>query len=59
MTAGTAFIRPEIRIEQYRATTLWVEFAYPFMLEIDPMNIRDGGHLWFWDFDENTNSFTI
>ena len=59
MTAGTAFIRPSVRIEQYRDTTLWAEFAYPFMLEIDPMNIRDGGHLWFWDFDENTNSFTI
>lgn len=59
MTSGTAFVRPNIRVEQYSTSTLWMEFAYPFMLEIDPMNIRDGGHLWFWDFDENTNSFTV
>jgi hypothetical protein len=29
------------------------------MLEIDPMNIREGGDVWFWDFDENTNNFKI
>jgi len=59
MTSGTSYIKPNVRVEQYAGTTIWAEFAYPFMLEIDPMNIREGGDVWFWDFDENTNNFKI
>ena len=53
MTSSTTGIRPELRIEQYNSTTLWSEFMYPFLIEIDPLNIDDQGDVWFWDFTEN------
>ena len=53
MTTATKSIWPEIRVEQYSGTDLWSEFMYPFLIEIDPMNIDDNGDVWFWDFTEN------
>jgi hypothetical protein len=52
MTSSTTHIRPTIRIEQYQGTDLWAEFMYPFIIEIDPMNITDEGNIFFWDFSE-------
>lgn len=52
MPSGTAKIRPTIRVEQYQSTDLWAEFMYPFVVEIDPMNITDKGNIYFWDFSE-------
>lgn len=52
MPSGTAKIRPTIRVEQYSSTDLWAEFMYPFVVEIDPMNITDEGNIYFWDFSE-------
>ena len=53
MQNTTTSIRPIIRVEQYQSTDLWCEFAYPFVIEIDPMNINDEGNIYFWDFQEN------
>jgi hypothetical protein len=53
MTTATTSVRPEVRVEQYSGTDLWAEFMYPFLIEIDPMNIDDNGDVWFWDFTEN------
>lgn len=52
MTTSTTHIKPTIRIEQYQGTDLWAEFMYPFIIEIDPMNITDEGNIFFWDFSE-------
>lgn len=56
MQNTTTSIRPIIRVEQYQSTDLWCEFAYPFVVEIDPMNINDEGNIYFWDFQENMPS---
>ena len=53
MQSSTTSIRPLIRVEQYQSTDLWCEFVYPFVIEIDPMNINDEGNIYFWDFTEN------
>lgn len=53
MQSSTTKIRPIIRVEQYQSTDLWCEFVYPFVIEIDPMNINDEGNIYFWDFQEN------
>ena len=53
MQNTTTSIRPIIRVEQYQSTDLWCEFVYPFVIEIDPMNINDEGNIYFWDFQEN------
>jgi len=52
MPNGATKIRPNIRVEQYQGTDLWAEFMYPFVVEIDPMNITDEGNIYFWDFSE-------
>lgn len=56
MQNTTTSIRPIIRVEQYQSTDLWCEFVYPFVIEIDPMNINDEGNIYFWDFQENMPS---
>ena len=53
MPSNTTKIYPTIRIEQYSSTDLWAEFMYPYIIEIDPMNINDKGNIYFWDFTEN------
>jgi hypothetical protein len=53
MQNTTTKISPIVRVEQYQSTDLWCEFAYPFVIEIDPMNINDEGNIYFWDFQEN------
>ncbi len=53
MQSSTTSIRPIVRVEQYQSTDLWCEFVYPFVIEIDPMNINDEGNIYFWDFTEN------
>lgn len=53
MQNTTTKISPIIRVEQYQSTDLWCEFVYPFVIEIDPMNINDEGNIYFWDFQEN------
>ena len=53
MPSNTTQIYPTIRIEQYSSTDLWAEFMYPYIIEIDPMNINDKGNIYFWDFTEN------
>lgn len=53
MQNTTTKIKPIIRVEQYQSTDLWAEFMYPFVIEIDPMNINDEGNIYFWDFQEN------
>ena len=53
MQNTTTIISPRVRVEQYQSTDLWCEFAYPFVVEIDPMNINDEGNIYFWDFQEN------
>lgn len=53
MQNTTTSIRPIVRVEQYQSTDLWCEFVYPFVIEIDPMNINDEGNVYFWDFQEN------
>ena len=56
MQNSTTSIRPIVRVEQYQSTDLWCEFVYPFVIEIDPMNINDEGNIYFWDFTENLPS---
>ena len=46
------YIRPKLKVEVYSATTLWFEYAYPFVVEIDPLNITTGGNAFFWDVRE-------
>lgn len=52
---GNAFckyIRPKLKVEVYSSKTLWFEYAYPFVVEIDPLNISTGGNAFFWDVRE-------
>lgn len=46
------YIRPKLKVEVYSATNLWFEYAYPFVVEIDPLNISTGGNAFFWDVRE-------
>lgn len=46
------YIRPKLKVEVHSATTLWFEYAYPFVVEIDPLNITTGGNAFFWDVRE-------
>lgn len=52
MTTSTTWIQPKLRVEWYSGLNLWLEVAYPFCAEIDPMNIMQGGDTVFWDFGE-------
>jgi hypothetical protein len=52
MSSSIAKIAPRIMIEQYSSTDLWVEFTYPFIVEIDPANFNDEGQAFFWDVGE-------
>lgn len=52
MDPWTGRVFPTLKVEWYDSRDLWLETAYPFFTEIDPMNIKKGGHQYFWDFDE-------
>ena len=52
MTSSVHSILPRIKTELYSGTGIWLEMAFPFVTEIDPMNITDGGDAFFWDFQE-------
>lgn len=52
MDSKTAYVRPQLKAEIYSGTAMWLEYAYPFMLELDPMNITSNGDVFFWDFEE-------
>ena len=41
-----------LRTETPQNGNVWNEIVYPFLTEIDPMNINTGGDLHFWDFTE-------
>lgn len=52
MTSSVAKLKPYVTVEAYSGTDHWYEFAYPFLIEIDPMNMNDEGDIFFWDFTE-------
>ena len=52
MDSKTAYVKPQLKAEIYSGTAMWLEYAYPFMLELDPMNITSNGDVFFWDFEE-------
>ena len=52
MTSSVTKISPRVLVEQYSSTDLWVEFVYPFIVEIDPANFNDEGQAFFWDIGE-------
>ena len=52
MNSSVAKIAPRVVVEQYNNTDLWVEFTYPFIVEIDPANFNDEGQAFFWDVGE-------
>lgn len=52
MDPWTGRVFPSLKVEWYSGNDLWLETAYPFFTEIDPMNIKKGGHQYFWDFEE-------
>ena len=52
MNSSVVKIAPRIVVEQYSSTDLWVEFTYPFIVEIDPANFNDEGQAFFWDVGE-------
>jgi len=52
MNSSVVKIAPRIVVEQYNNTDLWVEFTYPFIVEIDPANFNDEGQAFFWDVGE-------
>lgn len=52
MDPWTGYVFPNLKVEWYDSRDLWLETAYPFFTEIDPMNIKKGGHQYFWDFEE-------
>ena len=45
-------IRPILRAEVPVGETLWFDVAYPFLTEVDPMNINSDGTVFFWNFSE-------
>lgn len=45
-------VRPILRAEIPAEETLWFDVAYPFMTEVDPMNINKDGTVFFWNFSE-------
>lgn len=52
MTEGVTEVNPEIRTEVYGNQDIWHEMLFPFLTEIDPMNLTAGGDAHFWDFTE-------
>lgn len=52
MTEGVTQVNPEIRTEVYAGQDIWHEMLFPFLTEIDPMNLTSGGDAHFWDFTE-------
>lgn len=52
MTEGVTRVNPEIRTEVYANQDIWHEMLFPFLTEIDPMNLTAGGDAHFWDFTE-------
>ncbi len=52
MTEGVTEVNPEIRTEVYGGQDIWHEMLFPFLTEIDPMNLTSGGDAHFWDFTE-------
>lgn len=49
---SVAALRPIIRAEIPAGETLWFDVAYPFLTEVDPMNINADGTAFFWNFSE-------
>lgn len=52
MHSSVTKIIPILRTELYQGNDMWLEAAYPFVLEMDPFNITAGGDFHFWDFTE-------
>jgi hypothetical protein len=52
MTEGVNRVNPAIRTEVYQNQSIWHEALFPFLTEIDPMNLTAGGDAHFWDFTE-------
>lgn len=52
MTSGINTVYPQIRTEVYQDQSIWHEALFPFLTEIDPMNLTAGGDAHFWDFTE-------
>lgn len=55
MTTGVTRAATSISFESAQAgETGYIEIAYPFMIEIDPMNVKSNGDIFLWDFTEQT-----
>ena len=52
MSSNTDTVVFGLRTETPQNGNVWNEIVYPFLTEIDPMNINTGGDLHFWDFTE-------
>ena len=52
MSSDVHTILPRIKTELYSGTGIWLEMAFPFVTEIDPMNVTRDGNAFFWDFQE-------
>ena len=52
MTEAVNRVNPAIRTEVYQDQSIWHEALFPFLTEIDPMNLTAGGDAHFWDFTE-------
>jgi hypothetical protein len=53
MGSNTTSVAFHLRTEVYSSASIWQEMVYPFFTEIDPMNIKAGGDLHFWNFTES------
>ena len=55
MPTTAAKIQTELSFEIQTGVSINSRIAFPFMVEIDPMNLAQDGRVFFWDFyQQNT-----
>lgn len=52
MNSAVAKIQLELSFQLHTSVPINARVAYPFMLEVDPMNFTEDGRIFFWDFLE-------
>lgn len=52
MNSAVAKLQLELSFQLHTGVDINARVAYPFMLEVDPMNFTEDGRIFFWDFLE-------